>query len=328
MAHELAFDTQGAQMLFAGETPWHKLGVKIDKAVTAEEALAICRADYTVYTGGLFTSKSVPVRAQYIYRLDAEGNQQVLGDHVGPDYTPLQNRDAFAWFNPFIEAGEAVIDTAGVMRDGARVWVLARINRKSMEILPGDEVVKYVLLSNSHDGMMAARVGYSGVRVVCANTLAMAIEDKASKLMRVKHTRNIKEAIVSIRETMNLADAAFEATAEQYRRLVKYQVVEADIKKYVQRVVATPAQEKELEDELASGVGERVWEQIKPLLETGMGANIPGVRGTLWGAYNSVTEYLQHYRGKEAGNRLESTWFKDGAALNAKALKTALAMAS
>lgn len=325
MAHELAIDSLGAQMLYAGETPWHGLGTKIEKHVTSREALAICRADYAVKCGQLFTSKSVPVNAQYIYREDAEGVQTILGHHVGMDYTPLQNVDAFTWFDPFLESGMAAIEAAGVLRDGARVWVLARIEGDPLEILPGDVVVKRLLLSNDHSGMQAARVGLTPIRTICANTLAMAYADKRSQLLRVKHTRNIKDALAVVRETIDVVNNEFKATAEQYRRLTAMGVVEKDIEKYVKLVFA-PGTAPDAPDEqlVGSSAGKRVWEQIKPLLEVGRGASIPGVRGTMWSAFNAVVEYVDHSRGRSREARLESQWFKDGAALTSRALKLAL----
>jgi hypothetical protein len=86
-------------------------------------------------------------------------------------------------------------------------------------VAPGDEVEKYLLLSHGHDGSLAVRVGFTPVRVVCANTLSMAHGSDASKLIRVRHSKSLHENLANIREVMNLANAEFEATAEQYRLL-------------------------------------------------------------------------------------------------------------
>src|SRR4029077_19321005 len=145
-------------------------------------------------------------------------DSKVLGV-VGPRYAPLQNMDAFAWFQPCLDTREAALHTAGSLRGGRRIWVLAKLNRDPLVIAEGDEIEKFVLLSHGHDGSLAVRAGFTPIRVVCQNTLSMAHGSDASKLIRVKHTKDVLQNLANIREIMNLANAEFESTAEQYRRL-------------------------------------------------------------------------------------------------------------
>jgi phage/plasmid-like protein (TIGR03299 family) len=152
---------------------------------------------------------------------------------VGPRYAVLQNDDAFAWFEPFLDAREAALHTAGSLRNGSRIWVLAKLNREPLVVAQGDEVEKYLLLSHSHDGSLAVRIGFTPVRVVCANTLAMAHGADASKLLRVKHTRDVHENLANIRVIINLANAEFQATAEQYRLLARKSINQEDLERYV-----------------------------------------------------------------------------------------------
>jgi phage/plasmid-like protein (TIGR03299 family) len=109
---------------------------------------------------------------------------RVLGV-VGPRYAPLQNKDAFGWFQPFLDVREAALHTAGSLKSGSRIWVLAKLNRDPLVIAEGDTVEKFLLLSHGHDGSLAVRCGFTPVRVVCANTLAMAHGSDASKLIRM-----------------------------------------------------------------------------------------------------------------------------------------------
>ena len=95
-------------------------------------------------------------------------------ERSAPGITILQNRDAFKWFQPFLDAKEAALHTAGSLREGSRIWVLAKLNRDPLVIAPGDEVEKFVLLSHGHDGSLAVRVGFTPIRVVVPNTLALA----------------------------------------------------------------------------------------------------------------------------------------------------------
>jgi phage/plasmid-like protein (TIGR03299 family) len=351
MSHEIE------NMLYVGATPWHSLGVKLDAPPTAAEAIKLAGLDWSVGLKSLATLDGESVDHKATYRLS---DGRILGV-VGPAYHPIQNSEAFDWFNPFLESGEASIETAGSLRDGQRVWVLAKLNRAPSVIVPGDEVQKFILLANSHDGTFAGRVGFTPIRVVCANTLSMATEEGVSQLLRVRHTKGAKKALDKIREIMNLANASFEATAAQYRQLAAHQVEPGDLEKYVKLVFkpVQTAKEKAHEaaianmgavdatgdntlaslladkpvadhspdaDEAKRERSSRVLESITELFEAGRGNNLPGVAGSWWAAYNAVTEYTTHHRGRSEESRLQSM-FSDGAAINRRALSTATALA-
>jgi phage/plasmid-like protein (TIGR03299 family) len=235
--------------------------------------------------------------------------------------------DAFKFFNPFLEAKEAVLETAGSLRQGKRVWILAKINKDPMVIVPksNDTVEKYILLAHGHDGTMSVRVGFTPIRVVCANTLAMSINDSGSQLLRVKHTKNLMENLENISEIMQAANASFEATAEQYKLLATKDISRADVEKYVKMVFVGP-QYEEMEKE-GNKPARDILPKVLELFEGGRGNALPGVRGTYWAAYNAVNEYLGYERGQDEQARLDKMWFGDSAILNKKALNTALKMA-
>ena len=166
-------------MFYTGAEPWHGLGEKLEQAPTISEAITASGLDWEVGLKDLFTrdGEEVPARAP-----ERKSDHRILGD-VGPRYVPLQNHEAFDWFQPFIDNGEASLHTGGSLSHGQKVWVLAQLNRDPSEIVPGDEVQKFILLSNSHDGKTAIRVGYTPIRVVCVNTLAFAHQHKESQLL-------------------------------------------------------------------------------------------------------------------------------------------------
>jgi phage/plasmid-like protein (TIGR03299 family) len=164
-------------------------------------------------------------------------------------------------------------------------------------------------------------VGFTPIRVVCANTLALAHADKAgSKLIRVRHTRRLADNLEALQDVINLADQEFTATAEQYRQLRKHGVHQGDLAAYVRQVFG-------IESATLNGQQRRILEGCFRLFEEGRGAELPGVRGTLWGAYNAVTEYLGYVRGTNQDTRLSSLWFGESARTNQRALEIALAMA-
>jgi phage/plasmid-like protein (TIGR03299 family) len=323
MAHEVE------SMMSVHEVPWHGLGTILDNPPTIEEGIQCAGLDWEVKleplvlkNGGLEVPASATVRT-------IGDKTDVLGV-VGPRYTPIQNREAFAFFQPFLDGKVASLETAGSLRNGQRVWVLAKVAHSSMiDVVPGDSVERFILLSNSHDGSQAARVGLTATRVVCANTLAVAHSSSASKLLKVRHTKNANEALNIVREVMQIADQEFLATAAQWRQLAKFGVTQKTLKAYVRRVFDPQIAEDASDAEIAEkSTCARVLPDIIRLFESGAGADLPGVKGTMWCAYNAITEYLTHERGRSADIRLDSLWFGPGQVTNQRALQVGLKMAA
>jgi len=314
MAHEIE------TMAFIGQTPWHNLGTALEESDLHDWPHACQKAglDWGVELIPLVTADTQAKVENKAVRRSTDG--KILGV-VGPHYCPLQNRDAFGWFQPFLDAKEASLNTAGSLRGGSRVWVLAKLNRDPLVIAQSDEIEKFILLSHSHDGSLAVRVGFTPVRVVCQNTLSMAHRADASKLIRVKHTRDVIVNLSNIREIMDTANSQFEATAEQYRMLARKSINQDDLRNYVKRVLRVDNQPT------ICTRTRNIIEEIIRLAESGQGNDLPSIRGTYWAAYNGLNEYLGYQRGKNPENRLNSLWFGDSAEMNRHALQTALAMA-
>jgi phage/plasmid-like protein (TIGR03299 family) len=314
MAHEIE------SMAFFGELPWHRLGTALEEADLYDWQAASRKAglDWEVELVPLLTADT---QARVTHRaVRRTSDARVLGV-VGPRYAPLQNQDAFAWFQPFLDAREAALHTAGSLRQGSRIWVLAKLNRDPLVIAEGDEVEKFLLLSHGHDGSLAVRCGFTPVRVVCQNTLSMAHGSDASKLIRLKHTRDVLEHLANVREVMDLANQEFEASAAQYRRLARRSISQADLRRYVKKVF-------KVEDDREAGSRLRnLMEEIVRLAETGRGNDLPSIQGTYWSAYNGVSEWLTYSRGRSDDNRLNSLWFGASAVTNRRALEVALDMA-
>ena len=315
MAHELEMINGQGSMFYVGDAPWHSLGRRLIEAPKVEEAIVYAGLDWQVGLKPLFTAEGADVPAQATYRVT---DGKILGV-VGERYVPLQNIEAFNFFNPFLESGLATLETAGCLKEGKRIWVLAKINKPDSVIVPesNDIIRKYILLSNSHDGTLAVRVGYTPVRVVCQNTLAMSHGCSQSQLIRIKHTRSVSENLTAIGETMNLINQKFEATAEQFRLLAAKDINLNDLEKYI-TIVMNVQHDKDNRS--------KVVDNVINLFEHGRGNDLKGVKGTYWAAYNAISEYLSYERGKDPSVRLDSLWFGDGATKNDKALDTALQM--
>lgn len=321
MAHEVE------TMFAVGSTPWHGLGTVVQQAPSIEEGLKLAGLDWQVDMVPLATPDGRIVTHRATVR---SSDQRILGV-VGPGYKVLQNAEAFEWARPLVDSGLVELHTAGSLREGERVWMLARIKGDPMEIVRGDLVERFILLSNGHDGKLACRVGFTPVRVVCANTLAMAHAKGASKLIRVLHTDAIHKTLDELREIMNLAASEFEATAAQYRSLAQKSCNLDDLAKYVKQVFRKEKIEvvdaSALTDEKDTS-SEQTLGKILPLFESGRGNDLAGVRGTWWAAYNAVTEYISHERGQTADSRVDFAWHGPGVALNRKALEVASQLAA
>lgn len=320
MAHDIEIVNGTASMAYVGQTPWHGLGTALEESDLYDWTSASKKAglDWSVDLVPLVTADT---QAQVEHKAVRRSTDNKVLGVVGPRYHPLQNTDAFKWFQPFLDAREASLHTAGSLKGGSRVWVLAKLSRDPLVIAEGDEVEKFILLSHGHDGSLAVRCGFTPIRVVCQNTLSMSHASDASKLIRIKHTRDVLENMANVRAVMDLANQQFEATAEQYRLLARKSINQADLRKYVLRVL-------KVEDDLeASTRMKNIVEGIVRLAETGRGNDLPSIRGTYWSAYNGVSEYLTHERGRSVDNRMNSLWFGDGAATNKHALEVAVAMA-
>lgn len=316
MAHEVE------KMFSVGEVPWHGLGVILRNPPSIEEAIRMAGLDWEVALKPLCIAEDGrPVRANATVRLS---DGKILGNALGPDYRVLQNRDAFRWFQPFIDAGTATLESAGSLRGGVRVWVLAKIEGSMFDVRPGDAVQPYILLAHAHDHSLAIRVGFTAVRVVCMNTLMGAIQSESTnKLIKIRHTENAGAALEKIRTTMDLARQEFAATAEQLRELARVGCSDLTLRRYVRKVFF-PAMEA-TDFEAGGGKGDRILAQVIPLFECGRGADLS--RGTLWGAFNAVTEFTTHIRGRSADGRVDSQWFGEGAKIAQRALGTALEFA-
>lgn len=311
-------------MFSVKQTPWHGLGVILENPPTPADAIRQAGLDWEVgfLPMEIVTPAGIRVTAQHraVYRKD---NGNILGE-VGPRYVPLQNAEKFDWFAPFIEGGFATLETAGALDEGRKTWVLAKLSCPNAEIVSGDEIVKFLLLSDSFDGTTAIRVGFTPIRVVCANTLGMAHRDRESKLLRIRHSRRTGEALETARDIVNFANAEFEATAEQYRALAKAHVSRADMEKYVAVVLNLKPTEKAKGD--LSTRAKNIIADILDRATYGYGNDVASVRGTWWGAYNGLTEWLNYERGRSESTRLDSLWFGDSQRLNDTALATALEM--
>jgi phage/plasmid-like protein (TIGR03299 family) len=302
-------------MMYRGEVPWHGIGKCVKGALSTTEAMKAAGLDWEVECQPLYLADGRKAEdGQGVVR---KTDGRILGV-VGPKYVPLQNLAAMNAFDGWVKSGLVELETAGSLCGGRKVWILARIVGDPLDVAPGDAVLRYVLFSTSHDGSMANRIGYVIIRVVCANTLGMAHRDAASKLVRFFHRGNVAGTMENLVDVMDVVNRDFKATAEQYKMLATRNVKAGDLEKYVRRVFGITLEEQ----------GKRLLANIVPRFEKGRGNDAPAIKGTWWAAYNAVTEYTSHARGKDQEKRVDSIFYGQGATLNTRALEGAVELAT
>ena len=336
MGHEI---TDKDSMFSVGEMPWHGLGRVLEDAPTPAEAIyfaglawkvALRPVTTTLADGG--QAVTIPTHRSVL----REDTGEILGV-VGEDFRPLQNEDAFAWFAPLCEEGWITLETAGSLRRGRRVWVMARVATDAIEVVPGDEVEPFVLLCHGHDGSLALRVGFNPVRVVCANTLAAALDD-GDGLFCLRHTAGLSVALEDARRAISRQIEIFRGSADAWRHLAARRCDDAAFDRYVlgtlARVAGTDDGDAPETSEPGPATGKRILEVVRPLFAEGLGNDRPEARGTWWAAYNAVTQWLTHMRGSKAGTeaeqaarRFDALHLGDGRRLGRRALMLALAAA-
>ena len=226
MAHELDFDQDANARIFSVQaTPWHGLGRILDNPPTIEEGIVQAGLDWTVRVEPTYLQDGRAVAGANAVIRETDG--AILGA-VGDRWHPVQNREAFQWFAPWLENNLVTLETAGALRGGSVVWCLAKVAIPDAVICKqsDDKVSAYILFANNHNSKKSLSVGFTPIRVVCQNTLSMAQSNGASKLVKIRHTVNAKQALNEIRTTMDLLTADFKITADKYRELLKYQVNE------------------------------------------------------------------------------------------------------
>ncbi len=338
MAHELEKDpvTGEIPMFFYGETPWHGLGKTLteDRPAMAKEAIQLAGLGWEarkypmkVTIGG----KDYPVPGTFAMMrqdtIDAEGVDPVFlttdGKALSDQYVPLQNVEAFSFFDSVVGEGKALYHTAGALRQGDRIWVLAKLP-ESMSILGMDDIEPYLLLTNSHDGTSSIQVMLTLVRVVCANTLRWAM-GQGMREVRIRHTASAKDKLREASRLMGIAVAEVKEAEEVFTDMARVQLNKNKLEKYFSDIYAAPepAADGKVPERTANNYEKRM-KTLTRIFECGPGTDGEATCGTLFGAFNAVTDYVDHYgRGQDRSTRMESILMGHGAGIKQRAFNIA-----
>ena len=199
----MSHDIVNNEMAYVGDTPWHGLGVHLDKGANSEQMLKAAKLDWNVVTHPAFTihdNKPIETGYQAIIR---EDTGQCFG-MAGNKYTAVQNSETIGFFNKFCEAGDITLETVGAVRGGEYVWALAKINKDEIKI-DNDTLNSYLLIANSHCPGHALTIKSTMIRVVCNNTLTYSLKLKSNTFGHLAHNSHIHEGIASARDYVDAA---------------------------------------------------------------------------------------------------------------------------
>lgn len=311
-------------MAYTNEVPWHGLGVAVGADMSALEMMVAAGCDWEVAKFDTFFRTGPQGKAgtvtgktglQALVRLS---DHQVLSPNVGRDWEPLQNRDAFEFFHEFVTAGKMTMETAGSLKDGRNVWALAKVG-ESFEVFGGDLVESYLLFSNSHRYGESIKVDFTPIRVVCNNTLTLALKSKSKRAVTVNHRTAFDPE--QVKELMGIASAQLDTYKEAALVLGKKHAKEEQVVEYFKAIFPVHAKSGEAKREIS-----KLASQAMLVHETAPGAQY--ATGTWWHAYNSVTYMVDHVLCKAADTRLFNSWLGSTRQTKVDALELALKQAA
>lgn len=229
-------------MFYTREKPWHGLGTKVEDAPTSVDALRLAGLDWDVMQEPIFTETGDVIAG---YKANIRDRDRKILGVVSDRYKIIQNREAFAFTDTLLGCGVRY-ETAGSLQEGKRVWLLARLPREY--IIAGEQILPYLVFSNSHDGSGAVRVALTPIRVVCNNTLNLALAT-ASRSWSMIHKGNVKDKMQEAKNTLFMAEAYMESLGEEFERLRGMKVTDSQVAEYVERLLplekdATETREK------------------------------------------------------------------------------------
>ena len=299
-------------MFYVREKPWHKLGVRVEEALTAEEALEKAGLNWDVNPMPVFDShgREIPGYSANVRSSD----ESVLGI-VGSRYQIVQNREAFDFTDSLIGEG-LKYETAGSLKGGKRIWLLGKMPERYIN---GDKFEPYICFTNTHDGTGAVKCCMTPIRVVCNNTLNMALEG-AKQSWSTRHTGNIQTKLADARRTLELADLYLRKFAEQADQLANESMDSQMVISVLNQIVPVPKDATDRQKKYA--------QQTKDQIQICMLApDILKFARTKWGFLNAVADYVDHGDCKKTKNWEENRFTRiiDGGNLLDKAYQAVAA---
>ena len=218
-------------MMFVGrERPWHSLGTMVEEAPDSREALIAAGLDWDVVQRPVFTQDGVKVPGYFANVRQQDGS--ILGV-VTSRYKVVQNRDAFAFTDALLGDGVRY-ETAGSLMGGRKTWILAKLPTRY--IIQGEQILPYLVFSNTHDGSGAIKIAMTPIRVVCNNTLNLAL-DTANRSWSIHHTGDIAAKLEDARETLFMAEDYMNELGKGFEDLSRKRLTDAAVDEFIKELL-------------------------------------------------------------------------------------------
>jgi phage/plasmid-like protein (TIGR03299 family) len=308
-------------MAYAGEVPWHGLGVPVSNDLTPVQMMEKAGLNWTVDQIDSYVTvgdKQIPTGMKSLVR---SSDNKVL-TNIGQVWNPVQNEDAFNFFSEYVMKGDMEMHTAGSLKGGQLVWALAKV-KESFDLFGGDTVESYLLFSNPHKYGFSIDVRFTPIRVVCNNTLSLSLEAKAERSVKVGHRTEFNAG--EVKKALGIASAKLHEYKDMAQFLGSKRYNIDDLVEYYNTVFPRTADKRVQNQELSVETLSKNAKAAFDAIEQQPGAKF--AEGSWWQAFNSVTYVTDHLQGRNADNRLYSSWFGGNQVRKRDALKTALAFA-
>ncbi len=231
-------------MFSVREKPWHGLGIIVKEAPTSADAIRLAGLDWSVVQEPIYTNFNRVVEG---YRANVRSSDRKVLGVVSDRYKVVQNVDAFSFTDELLGKGVRY-ETAGSLQEGKKVWLLARLPREY--IIAGERISPYLVFSNTHDGSGSVKVAITPVRVVCNNTLNLAL-GTAKRSFSMIHTGNIQDKIQEAKDTLFMAEEYMDCLGVEFEQLRRQKITDAQVKEYIELLLPmekdpTPIQSKNI----------------------------------------------------------------------------------
>jgi len=315
MSHEVE------TMAYAGEVPWHGLGVPVSNDLTPAQMMQKAGLDWKV--------REVESFVEYNGRKMRTGQKSLIREtdgkiltNVGKDWKPLQNSEAFEFFGEYVMAGDMEMHTAGSLKGGQMVWALAKV-KDSFELFKGDQIDSYFLFANPHLYGKSIDIRFTPIRVVCKNTLSLSLNSTSSNAVTVGHRAQFNAD--EVKEALGIASEKMQTYKEYAQFLGSKRFSTEKLIEYYNEVFPRTADKRVQDKSLSIETLSRNAKLCYDALETQPGAKY--AEGTWWQAFNSVTYITDHHQGRNSDNRLYSSWWGGNQVRKRNALEAAIEFA-
>lgn len=332
MAHEISINSNGeAEAMYAGTPAWHRFGTVVEEAPNSAEAIRLAHLDWQVEKRELhFNANGVgAVVVPNKFATVRSDNNFPLGV-VGKSYEVLQNVEAFDFMDSLVDQEELKYEACGALKDGQIVWVLARMKDKFF-VTDDDPLMNYMLLTNGHDGSRTVSITPTNVRVVCWNTLQVAL-NSAQNTFHIRHSGRMKGKIEMARQALNLATSQL-TSLNQILEMFSHKSASKDkVNQFLSEMFPMPVFDEKSDPGRHAKIVDRIHgvrDEVSGLFEGHVFNQTAASRGTAFGLLNSYTQWTDHERktnGVDDDSRDETRFhlslFGDGAKDKGQAFKT------